>query len=94
MSIPYSLPYERIDGELLKAAIALQSDEQLLTLHPFGWHLDGFHIPNAPEHYSRDGLCREKRWIVVCDFGPYIAIVRPDRRKGEDRRKASNEVVP
>jgi hypothetical protein len=71
------LPYERIiSEEKLLEAIFLKPDEKLLTLRPFGWHVDGKHIPNAAEHFPRESICIEHRWEVVCDFGPYIAIVK------------------
>lgn len=70
------LPYERLIEERLVEAIAVKPGERLLVLRPFGWHIDGNHIPNAAEHFSREGVCHEHRWEVVCDFGPYIAVVR------------------
>lgn len=72
-----TLPYERADSTGLLHGFRLAQGEHLLVLQPFGWHLDGHHIPNAAEHFSRDGVCREHYWSVVCDYGPYIAIVRP-----------------
>ena len=71
-----TLPYERIDSKLLQQVIRLYRGERLLVLQPFGWHLDGHHIPNAVEHFSREWVCDEHRLQVICDFGPYIAIVR------------------
>ncbi len=75
------LPYERVDDEQLLAAIALWKDEHLLVLRPFGWHLDGKHIPNAAEHFSREGVCEDHGLNVVCDYGPYIAIVKSQSTK-------------
>ena len=73
-----TLPYERFySSEAIGEAIRLFKDERLLVLQPFGWHIDGQHIPNAAEHFSREGVCKEHGWEVVCDFGPYIAVVRP-----------------
>jgi hypothetical protein len=75
------LPYERLAidyGPSLLQAFNLRPGERLLVLRPFGWQIDGQHIPNAYEHFSRESICREHRWVVVCDYGPYIAIVRPD----------------
>ena len=77
-TISQMLPYERIaDSRKLAEAFWLRPGQHLLVLQPFGWHLDGHHIPNAAEHFSRDGICREHHWQVVCDFGPYIAIIEP-----------------
>jgi hypothetical protein len=70
-----TLPYERLLSEALRSAIFLFAGEQLLLLQPFGWHLDGQHIPNMAEHFSRDGVCRELGLTVVCEFGPYVAVV-------------------
>lgn len=70
------LDYERLEEKALLAAIRLREGERLLVLQPWGWHIDGRHIPNAYEHFSREGVCREHRWEVVCEFGPYIAVVR------------------
>lgn len=73
--ITFQLPYERIESELLIAAILLLPNEHLLVLQPFGWHIDGHHIPNASEHFSRESVCAEHGWEVVCEFGPYVAVV-------------------
>ena len=70
------LDYERLDDDRLLAAIRLYDGEHLLVLQPWGWHLDGKHIPNAVEHFSREGVCADHGWDVVCDYGPYVAIVR------------------
>jgi len=70
------LPYERVDCEKLQDAIWLLDDEHLLILQPFGWHLDGHHIPNMAEQFSREYVCQELKLEMVCDFGGYIAIVR------------------
>lgn len=70
------LPYERLDSKLLLDAVTLLPDERLLVLQPFGWHINGHHIPNAAEHFSREGVCEEHGWEVVCDYGPYVAIVK------------------
>lgn len=73
----FRLPYERIaEEEKLVEALLLYADEQVLILQPFGWHLNGDHIPNCPEQFSREWVCGIHGWEVVCDFGPYIAIVR------------------
>ncbi len=69
------LPYERVDDALLMTAIHLWKGEHLLVLRPFGWHLDGHHIPNAAEHFSREGVCKDHGWRVICEYGPYIAVV-------------------
>jgi hypothetical protein len=69
------LPYERLNEDELRAAIRLEPWERLLVLRPFGWHIDGSHIPNAAEHFSRESVCEEHGWTVICDYGPYIAIV-------------------
>jgi hypothetical protein len=74
---PDLLAYERLDNANLLAAIRLRPDERLLVLQPFGWHIDGSHIPNAAEHFEREWICEEHGWIVVDELGPYIAIVRP-----------------
>ena len=71
-----SLPYERIDDGLLQVAVSLTAGEYLLVLQPFGWHLDSEHIPNMPEQFSRAFVIQELHMELVCDFGPYIAIVR------------------
>lgn len=73
------LPYERIHDKALIPAIRLYENERLLVLQPFGWHIDGEHIPNAAEHFSREGICEDHGWEVVCDYGPYVAVVRPVR---------------
>lgn len=72
-----TLPYERLMSSRLQAAVNLFSGERLLVLQPWGWHIDGHHIPNAAEHFSREGVCQEHGWHLVCDFGPYVAIVKP-----------------
>lgn len=72
-----TLPYERIKSEALRYAVHLFDHEHLLVLQPWGWHLDGRHLPNAAEHFSREGICQERGWTVVCDFGPYVAVVKP-----------------
>jgi hypothetical protein len=71
-----TLPYERFNEESLVRAIRLFDGERLLVLQPFGWHIDGKHIPNAVEHFSREWVCEEHKWEVVCDYGPYVAVVR------------------
>lgn len=71
-----TLPYERIDDDALLKALHLFDGERLLVLQPYGWHIDAKHIPNAAEHFSREGVCEDHGWEVVCDYGPYIAIVR------------------
>lgn len=74
--VPWAtLPYERVNDKTLMQCVRLFKDEHLLVLRPFGWHLDGSHIPNAAEHYSRESVCEDHRWRVVCDYGPYIAVV-------------------
>jgi hypothetical protein len=73
------IPYERIDSSLLTDAIQCDLTERLLVLQPFGWHIDGKHIPNAAEHFSRESVCNEHGWEVVDDYGPYIAILRTIR---------------
>lgn len=87
------LPYERIDSERLVASIRLRQNERLLVLQPFGWHIDGRHIPNAAEHFSRESVCAEHRWEVICEFGEYVAVVMnvdiakaegSEARKGQD----------
>lgn len=71
-------PYERLVNEdALQAAIRLNTGESLLVLRPFGWHLNGSHLPNQAEHFERDGVCADIGVEVVCEFGPYIAVVRP-----------------
>jgi hypothetical protein len=82
-----TLPYERLNEGALINAIRLQLGERLLVLQPFGWHIDGYHIPNAAEHFERESVCRAHRWEVVDDYGPYIAIVRPlgADRPGEEK---------
>lgn len=82
-----TLPYERIvSSSQLSTAFRLEPGESILVLQPFGWHLDGKHIPNAPEQYSMEGLCQEHHWVIIARYGGYLAIIRKDRRKG-DRRK-------
>jgi hypothetical protein len=71
------LPYERLNDAALLKAVRLYDGERLLVLQPWGWHIDGKHIPNAAEQLSREGVCEEHRWEVVCDYGPYVAIVLP-----------------
>lgn len=74
----FRLPYERIaDERKLIDSILLYEDEYVLVLQPFGWHLNGDHIPNCPEQAQRNEVCHRFGWEVVCDFGPYIAVVRP-----------------
>ena len=70
------LPYERVNDKALLSALRLRRGERLLVLQPFGWHIDGEHIPNAAEHFSREGICADHDWDVIDEFGPYIAIVR------------------
>jgi len=73
----YTLAYERISNSAdFGNAIRLNLGESLLVLQPFGWHINGVHIPNAAEHFSREGVCEEHGWEVVDDFGPYVAVVR------------------
>lgn len=69
------LPYERLNEETLLKSIAKKEGESLLVLRPFGWHLNGTHIPNMAEHFEREWVCKELGYEVVCDFGEYIAIV-------------------
>ncbi len=76
VSLVETLPYERIDSTALAKAIRLSRGERLLVLQPYGWHIDAHHIPNAAEHFSRKGVCEEHGWQVVCEFGPYVAIVK------------------
>lgn len=71
------LDYERIDSVKLCASIRLLAGERLLVLQPFGWHIDGHHIPNAAEQFDRESVCGDHHWEVVADFGAYVAIVRP-----------------
>lgn len=75
---PEMLAYERLHERDLLAAVRLRPGERLLVLQPFGWHIDGQHIPNAAEHFERESVCKEHRWEVVDELGPYIAIVRPE----------------
>jgi hypothetical protein len=70
------LDYERLDDAGLQKSIRLFAGERLLVLQPFGWHIDGTHIPNAAEHFSREGVCEEHSWEVVCEYGPYVAVVQ------------------
>ena len=70
------LPYERIQSADLFKAMRLRPDEHLLMLQPFGWHLDGTHIPNAVEQFSRENVCADHGWEVIHSFGPYIAVVK------------------
>lgn len=70
------LDYERIDSKRLVEAIRVRPGERLLVLQPFGWHIDGLHIPNAAEQFSRESICVQLRCEVVCEFGPYIAVVK------------------
>jgi hypothetical protein len=74
---PVECPYERLDDDALYRAIRLKQGERVLVLQPFGWHIDGSHIPNAPEQFEREYICSEHGWEVVHEFGPYVAIVRP-----------------
>jgi hypothetical protein len=73
----HTLPYERLSSPLLLSAVKLFDGERLLVLQPFGWHINGTHIPNAPEQFSRESICEEHGWYVVCDYGDYVAVVRP-----------------
>lgn len=74
----YVLDYERIvDEDKLLASIRLFDGEMLLVLRPFGWHLNGRHLPNMAEHFEREFVLKEHGLEVVCEFGPYVAIVRP-----------------
>lgn len=70
------LPYERLVEDALLRSISRNDGESLLVLQPFGWHLNGTHVPNMAEHFEREWVCKELGYEVVCDFGPYIAIVR------------------
>lgn len=70
-----ALMYERIDSKALIAAIRLRDGERLLVLQPYGWHIDGAHIPNAAEQFSRESICEEHGWQVVDELGPYVAVV-------------------
>lgn len=79
------LPYERFDESALLKAIMLGTGERMLVLRPFGWHIDGSHIPNAAEHFSREYVCAEHGWDVVCDYGPYVAIVKAALGGGDPR---------
>lgn len=81
------LPYERLDDERLLDAVRLYDGERLLVLQPYGWHIDGRHIPNACEHFSRESICEEHGWEVVCEYGPYVAVVR--RKTAGDVQEAS-----
>jgi hypothetical protein len=79
------LPYERFQEAQLLTAVRLTDGESLLCLQPFGWHLNGSHLPNMAEHYSREYVCMELRLIVIEEYGPYLAVVRADRRNAERR---------
>jgi hypothetical protein len=72
-----------VSSARLQDAIRLFEGERLLVLQPFGWHIDGHHIPNEAEHFSREGVCAGHGWTVVCDFGPYIAVVRASGHPAE-----------
>jgi hypothetical protein len=74
---PRELFYERIDTSKLADAIRLRPGERLLVLQPFGWHIDGHHIPNAAEQFTKESVCEEHGWEIVIDGGDYIAIVKP-----------------
>ena len=82
-----TLPYERIDSAALAVAVRLKDGERLLVLQPFGWHIDGAHIPNAAEQFDRAHVCQEHGWRVVADFGPYIAIVRGETDAEREHRE-------
>ena len=71
-----TLPYERLNETALVEAVRLNDGEHLLVLQPYGWHIDATHIPNAAEHFGRECVVKDLRMVVVCDFGPYIAVVR------------------
>jgi hypothetical protein len=73
------LDYERLNSKGLLDAIQLFPGEHLLVLRPFGWHLDGSHMPNQAEHFSRESVCADQHLEVVCQYGPYIAVVRQAR---------------
>ena len=92
-----SLPYERITSpSALHSIIRLFSGERLLVLQPFGWSIDGSHIPNAPEQFELDYVCQEHSWKVVCDFGPYVAVVREMTeldKKVEAFKRTKNELI-
>jgi hypothetical protein len=87
------LPYERIDSAALQGAVRLWGGEHLLVLQPFGWHLDGRHIPNAAEQFSREGVCEEHGWRVVAEFGPYVAIVVDDEPPAIDAVAGAGTVL-
>lgn len=51
--------------------------EHILSLHPFGWHLDGHHIPNCQEQWSLEDAMRTTGLnVLVQSYGEYIHIVR------------------
>lgn len=78
------LPYERLESRQLVSAVRCREGEHLLVLQPFGWHLDGRHIPNAAEQFSREGICAEHGWRIVCEYGPHVAIVAASPRASDE----------
>lgn len=71
------LPYERFRfGTDFRSVIMCLRGEHILSLHPFGWHLDGSHIPNCPEHFSVDAALACTRMEPVYSYGPYLYVVR------------------
>ena len=70
-----TLPYERLESAPLQKGFRLRKGQHVLVLQPFGWHLDGLHLPNQAEHFERESVVQYLRMRVVCDYGPYIAIL-------------------
>jgi hypothetical protein len=73
-----------------RITIFLRPGESLLVRRPFGWHLNGKHLPNQAEHFERDGVCASLRMEVVCDFGDHVAVVRAC---AEDREREMQDAI-
>lgn len=77
MADPQFLPYERFKSDTdFRDVIHTFPGERILSLHPFGWHLDGSAVPNCPEQWSLEDMLALTGMKIVQSYGDYLHIVR------------------
>lgn len=78
--VDHVAPHERFKLDVdFRDVIHCFPGEHILSLHPFGWHLDGRHIPNCPEQWGvQDAMGTVGMTRLVQSYGDYIHIVRKE----------------
>jgi hypothetical protein len=69
------LDYERLNATEIAKAIYTRPGESVIVRSAFRWMRDGQVIPNAYEMFSMEGVCEDRGWQIIAQFGEHIAII-------------------